>query len=83
MEELSPFITIAEAAQFLRVSRDCIRNEIKLGRLAARKHGRSVLFTKEDLLQYSERQRVVAESHRPTLSRFEIARQRLSLAREG
>lgn len=49
--------TTREAAQYLRISRDALLRETRLGRIRCSKNGVNNLYQKEDLLDWLERTR--------------------------
>jgi excisionase family DNA binding protein len=52
----SPWLNVAEAAEWLRCGRDRIYDLIALGRLNPRRDGRRVLLHRDDLNAYIERE---------------------------
>jgi excisionase family DNA binding protein len=52
----SPFLTLTEAATYLRVSRQTLYRWCAEGKIAPRKHGKQLMFTEEYLLKWSTSQ---------------------------
>lgn len=52
------FMTLAEAAEFLRISRNTLYCWVRQHRIPYRKHGSRVVFVRAELERWSESQRV-------------------------
>ena len=68
IEDLEQFgiKTVASAAEFLGLSISTVRNEIRHGRLRARKSGSKVLITHGDLFEYINSLEPWRPGHAPT-----------------
>lgn len=57
-DEKKPYLTIEEAAKYLRVSEAAIRVRVHRGQMTAYKPGRRLLFNKKELDRLLEKSRV-------------------------
>lgn len=54
----SPFLTTAEAAEFLRISEPALRVRVMRQQITAYKDGRRLLFKKQELVRVVEKSRI-------------------------
>jgi excisionase family DNA binding protein len=73
---MSPFMTVKEAAAFLRLSDKTLYRWVSQKRVPARHHGAKVLFHRDELEAWSAGQ-IEMQPAEPSLSPFERARQRI------
>lgn len=71
----SPFRTVKEAADWLRISDWEVRKKIRFGDIPARKHGGKIVIRMRDLERYSESSPYAVKP--AFMSRFQSARLRL------
>ena len=55
LENYSDILTLVEVAEFLRISKDSVKNLVKLGFLKSLKIGRMYRFKKEDVVEFLDK----------------------------
>lgn len=55
LENYSDVLTLAEVAEFLRISKDSVKNLVSLGYLNCIRIGRLYRFRKKDILEFLEK----------------------------
>lgn len=73
----SPFLTVTEAAEYLRLSARTLYNLVAADKITARKHGGRLVFHREELDAWSLSRVKSSPVRTLSPSRFQIARTRV------